>query len=309
MICFDPSRAGFGRHETFPLRYGWLTKGFRNWCENPEVFIEDDPTVILGVGKNMVASIRYWLEATQVTRQSPGHSLVSSDVGRMLFSTESGLDPFLEDDATLWLLHWLIASNPSEATTFYWYFNRYHKPEFTSAELLSALTDFVRENIKTRSAITTLKNDVNVLLRMYCRHDLVKGSPIEEGLDSPMTLLGLIQRSNDGKHFSSRVSDRRRLPLAAFGFAVLDLMETMQQKSISVERLMHSDNQYSAPGSVFRLSEDGLVTKLEELIRWYPGVLELRETAGIHQLYQLRDCNKLDLISLHFAGAHMEKAA
>jgi hypothetical protein len=128
-------------------------------------------------------------------------------------------------------------------------------------------------------------------------------------LDSPMTLLGLIQRSNDGKYFTSRISDRRRLPLAAFGFAVLDLMETMQLKSLSIERLMHSDNQYAAPGSVFRLSEDGLVTKLEELIRWYPGVLELRETAGIHQLYQLRDCSKMEILTRHFAGAHMEKAA
>jgi hypothetical protein len=309
MTPFSAEQTAFGRHETFPLRYGWLTKGFRNWCENPDVFINDDPTVILGVGKNMVASIRYWLEAAQVTHQSPNHGLVPSDIGRILFSTDSGLDPFLEDDTTLWLLHWLIASNPSEATCFYWYFNRYHKPEFTSAELLSALTDFVRENVKARAATTTLKNDINVLLRMYCRNDHVKGAPIEEGLDSPMTLLGLIQRSNDRKHFTSRISDRRRLPLAAFGFAVLDLMETMQLKSLSIERLMHSDNQYAAPGSVFRLSEDGLVTKLEELIRWYPGVLELRETAGIHQLYQLRDCSKMDMLTRHFAGAHMEKAA
>jgi hypothetical protein len=309
MIAFNPEKVAFGRHETFPLRYGWLTKGFRNWCENPDAFSEEDPTVVLGVGKNMVTSIRYWLEAAQIANSVQAHRLTASAIGKRLFSSGSGWDPFLEDDASLWLLHWLIASNPTDATTVYWYFNRYHKPEFTSGELFGALSDFVREHTKTRAADSTLKHDINVLLRMYGPHETVKGAPIEEGLDSPMTMLGLIQRSGDGKHFIARISERRRLPVAAFGFAVLDLMEAMNQSSIPVERLMRADNQFAAPGSVFRLTEDGLVTKLEELIHWLPGIMELRENAGIHQLYQLHRYSKYDLLAQHFVGTRLEKAA
>ena len=60
MTPFVANKVAFGRHETFHLRFGWLTKGYRSWCETPKIFEEDDPTVTLGVGKNMVTSIRYW---------------------------------------------------------------------------------------------------------------------------------------------------------------------------------------------------------------------------------------------------------
>jgi hypothetical protein len=144
---------------------------------------------------------------------------------------------------------------------------------------------------------------------MYGPPEKIKGSPVEEGLDSPMTTLGLLQRAGDGKHFMARVSERRRLPLAAFGYAVLEVMESLDQPSVSVERLLRADSQFAAPGSVFRLTEDGLITKLEELVRWFPGVLELRETAGIHQLYRMQACSKYDVIAKHYADNFLEKAA
>lgn len=309
MIPFNPSKVAFGRHETFPLRFGWLTKGYRAWCEDPEVFDHDDPTVVLGVGKNMVTSIRYWLEAAQIVEATQTNGFAPTEIGRTLFSSSMGWDPFLEDDATLWLIHWLIASNSNVATTFYWFFNRYHKPEFTSNELAGALNDFVRESVKSRAAETTLKHDIHVLLRMYSPAEKIRGAPIEEGLDSPMTTLGLLQRASDGKHFIGRVSERRRLPIAAFGYAVMDVMETLGQRSVSIERLLRADMQFAAPGSVFRLTEDGLITKLEELVRWLPGVIELRETAGIHQLYLLQESSKFEVIGRHYAGNRLERAA
>lgn len=309
MISFTANKVAFGRHETFHLRFGWLTKGFRYWCETLELLGDSDPTVDLGVGKNMVTSIRYWMEAAQIVQSAPTHGVTPTRIGKLLFTQDNGWDPYLEDDTSLWLLHWLIASNPRDATAIYWYFNRYHKPEFTSNELFGALADFVRENVKSRIADSTLKNDINVLLRMYGPHEVAKGVPVEEGLDSPMTMLGLIQRSSDSKHYLSRISERRRLPVAAFGYAVLDLMESLQQNSLPLERLMRADNQFAAPGSVFRLTEDGLITKLEELTRWLHGTLELRETAGIHQLYQLQTCNKYDVLAKHYAGSILEKAA
>lgn len=309
MKAFNPSKVTFGRHETFPLRFGWLTKGYRAWGESFEAFERVDPTVFLGVGKNMVMAIRYWLEAAQIFEPVQPHGIAPTDVGRMLFSSSDGCDPFLEDDSTLWLIHWLISSNPSMATTFYWFFNRYHKPEFTGLELARALKDFVREHVNARTSETTLKHDVTVLLRMYGPSEKIKGAPVEEGLDSPMTTLGLLQRESAGKLFLMRVTDRRSLPVAAFGYAVLDVMEALGQRSIAVERLLHADNLFAAPGSAFRLSEDGLVTKLEELIRWLPSIFELRETAGIHQLYQLKDLTKYEILGKYYIGSSVEKAA
>ena len=50
----------FSGHETFPFRYPWLKKGFDAVGEDPHVFLRDDAITTLGVGKNMVRSIRHW---------------------------------------------------------------------------------------------------------------------------------------------------------------------------------------------------------------------------------------------------------
>ena len=51
---FDPKITKFAGHETFHLRYGWLTKGFRALTKDPKIFEKETATIELGVGKNMV---------------------------------------------------------------------------------------------------------------------------------------------------------------------------------------------------------------------------------------------------------------
>ena len=55
-------KASFGWHETFALRYSWLTKGFQTFTKNSTV----EATIDLGVGKNRVNAIKYWLRATSM---------------------------------------------------------------------------------------------------------------------------------------------------------------------------------------------------------------------------------------------------
>lgn len=56
----------FRAHDTFAIRKGWLNKGLRNIENAPDVFIskEKNPMDVLGIGANMVKSLRYWLQAT-----------------------------------------------------------------------------------------------------------------------------------------------------------------------------------------------------------------------------------------------------
>src|SRR5687768_6157952 len=100
MKPFDTERFSFGRHESFPLRFGWLSKGYRLWCDSETAFDEDDATVALGVGKNMVHAIRYWMIAAQVAVLKE-HELVPTPIGMSIFCS-TGWDPYLEDDTTLW---------------------------------------------------------------------------------------------------------------------------------------------------------------------------------------------------------------
>jgi hypothetical protein len=300
VTVFSSNQTSFGRHETFPLRYSWLTKGFSAWCENPNLFDQEDATVTLGVGKNMVTAIRYWMLAAQAVTVE-GRSLKPTVLGKSVFSLP-GWDPYLEDDTTIWLIHWLIASNPSWATTPFWFFNRFHKPEFTSKELHDALTDFITEELSARISTSTIKHDAALLLRMYERTTESKAFPIEEALDSPLSMLGLLKHPEGSRFHESKPDLRAKLPIAAFGYSVSELFDQLAATSMPIERLLHSDGTTASPGSVFRLTEEGLIAKLEAMVAWLPGTYELRETAGVHQLYRLTGIAPMELLRMHYEG-------
>ena len=58
----------FSGHQTFPFRYTWLKKGVDAVAEDPTVFSSEDASVTLGVGKNMVDSIRYWCRVSRLIK-------------------------------------------------------------------------------------------------------------------------------------------------------------------------------------------------------------------------------------------------
>lgn len=306
-MIFTGEKAAFGRHETFPPRYGWLTKGIQALIGGGPVFEAEDATVKLGVGKNMVSAIRYWLQATRlIEKREDGWEL--TDAGIYVFD-DQGYDRYLEDEGTIWLLHWLIATNPDLATAFWWFFNRFQKPEFTASEVVNALQDFARAELKTRHAAGTLKGDVAVLTRMYVRSAPSSKVAAEDALDSPLSLLGLVTNHSAARTFESRPTARSSLPPAIVGYAVVELLGAMQTRQLPIEELMYGRVAYPALGSVFRLSETDLIRKLEQLVDILPDIFSLRETAGVHQLYLLEDVLPRELLAVYYADATQEAAA
>lgn len=306
---FNPDKMAFGRHETFAVRYGWLSKGFQAITskDGSSIFESDEATVKLGVGKNMVTAIKYWLRACRMI--DPVESL-PTELGHALLS-EEGLDPYLEDEATIWLLHWLLATNTELATSWYWFFNRFHKPEFTGQELTTALIDFVNDQVTSRKkpSASTLKNDAVLLPRMYTQSKGNTRTPFEEALDSPFALLKLVTQSAGGRSYQSRPGPRADLPLGVLGFAVCEMFEMKNTSAIPVEDLMYSKDNYPAIGSVFRLSENDLVAKLERLIDFKPGVFDVRDTAGQHQIYLPGKINAIDFVKKHYSNSRKGIAA
>ena len=65
----------FRAHETFFIRKGWLSKGMKYVRQtNGEVFIDkkNNPMDVLGIGSNMVKSLRYWLQTVGLTTEEKG---------------------------------------------------------------------------------------------------------------------------------------------------------------------------------------------------------------------------------------------
>lgn len=302
------STVSFGRHESFPLRFGWIAKGLDALRRDPGIFTREDATVDLGVGKNMVASIRYWLQAAQVVERGGRNSLQVRRMGEAAFGDEG--DPYLEDEGTIWLLHWLLATNPRMATSIYWFFNHFHKVEFTTAEVVAALKDFVRQNLSARTAATTLKNDAALILRMYSRTSADARLPLEDALDSPLATLHLQERLD--KHtWQAPPMDREEIPLHIFAFAVAELFGHVAAQQLAVEQLMYSSKNHCAPGAVFRMTEDGLIGKLDALCRAFPGTLRMGRTAGVYQLYKDKDKDlpPLQILESHYANRRGKLAA
>ncbi|NKC13927.1 MAG: DUF4007 family protein [Gammaproteobacteria bacterium] len=304
---FDPAKVAFGRHETFPLRYAWLPKGYQALAECSTCFESDSATVELGVGKNMVSAIRYWLHATGMSAPAQrGYDV--TPLGRRLLGAD-GWDPYLEDEATLWLIHWLLCTTPAIATTWWWFFNCFHKAEFTSKEATDALTAFARERTQSRNSVATLKQDELVLLRMYSPARKTTRTPLEESLDSPMTSLGLMSYQPEGRRYSSTPDARDSLPAAVVAFAPAEVFEASGTNTIRIDELLYSRSNLAALGSVFRLTESSFIAHVERVVQALPECFELRETAGLNQLYLLQAVPPLFVLSGYYDSDAMGAAA
>lgn len=292
-------KATFGQHETFPLRYGWMTKGIEVIKDVPDIFTTPEKAMIqLGVGSNMVNALQYWLRVTGIARFEQGRCSVTS-LGTALLGDEG--DPYLEDEATLWIIHWLIASNAELATGFFWFFNYFATPRFQDKDTLQALAEFVFLELKTNRSQSTLKSDISTLFRMYAP----ASGRADEHLDSPLAQLQLIEREEGYGHRSVR-SLRPFLPPVALHFALQHCFSAQpEQPALPIRALLYGGDGRAAPGSIFRLNEEGFMSALARLMETYPETYELRETAGLHQLY--RSNKTIDPLSM--LGVYYQRAA
>ncbi|MFP4134364.1 MAG: DUF4007 family protein [Halothece sp.] len=262
----------FARHETFHPRFSWLKKGFDAASQSSEIFRQEDAPVRLGVGKNMVRSIRYWCRAFKVLEEDQ-----PTDFGQKLLS-EEGWDPFLENPASLWLLHWNLLKPTCEAAAWYYVFNLFRQVEFTADDLIREIQDYTSQ-LGKRIAESSIKKDVTCLLRMYVEpSDTKKVS--EDSIDSPFTSLNLIQRTGDGKHYLFKVGQKLTLPPEVIVASCLEFAATRgTQKTIAIATLAY---EVGSPGLVFKLGESGIYDAIEAVTASSDS-LTLSDTAGLIQ--------------------------
>jgi hypothetical protein len=290
----------FSGHETFPFRSPWLKKGFDAVCQDGEVFMRDEAITTLGVGKNMVQSIRHWclaagvIEENREDRTRRGGIFQRAPLGELLFG-EGGLDPYLEDPATLWLVHWQITSNQTRATTWFWAFSHFHEPEFRREGLASALLKWTQTLSGKPVAESSVRRDVDCFVRTYVPSPRARGEIVEDTLDCPLVELGLIRQAPDGQTYQFRRGPQEGLPDGILLYATLRFWERFspQSKTLSVQELAR---QPGSPGRLFKIDESSLVARLEDVERWTDGEVAYGETAGLRQLYRRSQIAPLDAL-------------
>ena len=294
----------FSGHQTFTFRYGWLEKGVTGLLENPNLFFQEDALVVLGVGKNMVESIRHWCTLTQLieesaeNKKSGASALRVSDIGQRLLG-KNGWDPYLEDDASLWLIHWLLVSNPEIVTTWQIAFSLLQRPDFTKRELVDHLAVYAEKHTVVVNE-SSLVRDVDCFVRTYAAtRSSAKQAVAEESFDCPLQELNLIQSSPDGELYRFSVGAKPTLPSAVFGYALIQYFNTAQtgKNTMSVQECLYGKG---SPGQAFKLDENSLVSHIEELEKLSRRKITLDETAGLKQIYRLKEIDPIRLLEDHY---------
>lgn len=255
-----------GRHETFAPRYGWLKKGYDRTIENPHVFNDKDAIEQLGVGKNMVRSIRFWCTLFRLLEEAdkPG-CLRPTQFGHQLLDTESGWDPYLEDPASLWLLHWQIFKPPFRAVCWNIAFAYITLPSFTTKELSAALQSRSAQNEKLKNmAKGSINRDASCIIRMYAAE-----TGQHSDIRCPFTDLGLIAPAfgrREKERYCFSVDAKKALPDLIFMSAVFDFAAQWfpEQRSLPLQDITFAPN---SPGISFRLSESECGQRLDRICR------------------------------------------
>ena len=293
----------FSGHETFPFRYTWLKKGIDAVKGKPTIFADDDATITLGVGKNMVRSIHHWCQVARLIELggmdlNNRRRFVPTDFGNSIFA-DDGFDPYLEDVATLWLIHWQLATNVNRATTWFWAFSVFGQNEFGRDTFIAELINWVERNTRNRISENSIKRDVDCFLRTYVPSRLTKTTIMEDTFDCPLVELDLISNSLDGNTYRFHRGPKPSLPIEIFAAALSEFWGTRfsENNTLTFANIAYSEK---SPGRTFQLDEDTLVEYLEGLENLTDGAFRYDETAGVKQVYRDRKIASTELLHRYY---------
>jgi len=250
-----------GRHETFTPRYGWLKKGYDAVLKDPNIFKAEDAIERLGVGKNMVSSIRYWCQAFKLIKSNNNGGYEPTMLGDKLLG-ESGWDEYLEDEASLWLLHWQLFLPRLEGVSWSLAFNKCNLLSFDIKQLGRIIAKAAQKyhHFSTVSE-KSFERDASCIIRMYCD----SADKVTE-IDCPFTQLGLMRRTDDQNYISFNTAEKTTLPPLIFAgacFSYIANYVSSGQKTISLNRLTYD---FNSPGVVFKLPESTVGNYLSQVL-------------------------------------------
>ena len=267
------NRYTFSGHETFPCRNLWLKKGYDFTTERN--FNAPDAVVSLGVGKNMVSSIRYWLKVFGMTKDDQ-----PTELAYHLFE-DDGWDPYCEDELTLWLLHYQLVKT-GEASLYKMLFLDFQRRnrEFDKQKVQSFVESSCKRNGYDVNS-STLAKDINVLLQNYVYPENVSDPEKCANLLMNLRLIKFIGRE-------ARINERNA---EIYGFADVkpeDVPEEVVLFSLldckHQERILSNDV-LADIALTFCMSLNNLARVLACLAQRYPDYITYTDNSGIRNVH------------------------
>ncbi|SHL08521.1 DUF4007 family protein [Flavobacterium chilense] len=280
----------FSGHDSFQCRQLWLKKGY-DFVQEGQSFNSEDAVVKLGVGKNMVSAIRYWMKAFNIidNKDNP------TDFGTKLFDEEIGYDPYLEDEASLWLLHYQLVKT-GLASIYSVIFNEFRKEKlfFTKETFLNYLKRIQEANSELSFNENTVAKDFSVFVNMYKNDN--DSNDIEDSFSGILSEIGLLTQVGKGKDEQYQIENNERdsLPEAIVLYSILDNLN--YGNSISLNSLEFDTN---SPSSVFALNRSGLVNKISGILKENKDIT-FTDHAGIKELQFKNKPNAYSILDKYY---------
>jgi len=264
----------FSGHDSFQCRQLWLKKGY-DYVQEGRNFNNEDAVVQLGVGKNMVSSIRFWLKAFNIIDNKD----IPTEFGKRLFDDETGYDPFLENEASLWLLHYQLVKN-GVASIYDIIFNEFRKEKlfFNKETFINYIKRIGENNPDLNFNENTVSKDFIVFSNLYKNETDCKD--VEDSFSGILSEIELLKTTGKGKdeQFYIDNTERYNLPEAIVLYTILD--NPNYGNSISLNSLEFDIN---SPGSIFALNRTGLMNKISDIVSEFNNIT-FTDQAGIKEL-------------------------
>ncbi len=272
----------FRAHDTFFIRKGWLSKGMERVVTKPDLFVNkyENPMDILGIGANMVKSLRYWLQAVGLTVEptSGRRVQVLTEFGQAVYEN----DRYIEELGTLYLLQYQLARQKADATAWYFFFNEFNMSEFTKEEFVQEIQNFVAmSNEESSVAIRSLNDDFTCIINTYLpryKTNPDKVSP-ENNIDCPFGELGLVDIANKKNR-----TYKKAIPAAkSFNpWVVLSIIEDQacDRDEIGLNELLTSPCNI---GKIFNLDAITMLDILHQIENM--GMIKIIRTAGLDVIH------------------------
>jgi hypothetical protein len=202
-----------------------------------------------------------------------------TEFGARLFNGENGYDPFLEDDASLWLLHYQLVKSRI-ASTYSIIYNDFRREKILFSR--ETYVNYLKRRRESDPSLTfnenTVSDDFGVFVKMYQYSE--SGKDIEDSFSGILSELELLKTIGKGREeqFQIENAERHQLPAHIVLYAILD--NDSYGNSISLNTLEYERN---SPGSIFALNRIGLTNKIIDIVTEYKDVT-YTDHAGIKEL-------------------------
>lgn len=274
------------RHESFSIREGWLAKGIKNVKEYGNVFALQNATDILGIGTNMVKSLKYWMTATKLIEEK-NREIMLSDFGSII----NEYDPYLEDIFSWWLIHINMITNIDDAYIYNLFFNKCNIKTFTKRELYEKLYALlINEKLTFNENI--LQDEVNMIIKTYTIDEKIDNP--ENNFICPLSELNLLKKVDRDTYEKNR-PEIRNLPFWVVYYIICLLLD--DRDNIIIDELLKEEN---SPAKLLNMDKNLINEYLDEMKK--NDLIIINRTAGLNMVYLKKKLSLNEIAEEYFKG-------